>query len=73
MFNGRNFKAHNLITVTSLTGKQDNGEPIPIAAESTTTFAVDDHKQEVRFSEPSISTSSTTGITKIVNKNYYFS
>ena len=53
--------------------EEDNGEPIPIAAESTTTFAVDDHKQEVRFSEPSISTSSTTGITTIVNKKYYFS
>ena len=52
--------------------EEDNGEPIPVAAESTTTSAVDDHKQ-VRFSEPSISTSSTTGNTTIVNKNYYFS
>ncbi len=52
--------------------EEDNGEPIPIAAESTTTSAVDDYKK-VRFSGPSISTSSTTGNTTIVHKNYYFS
>jgi hypothetical protein len=51
--------------------EEGNGEPMPIAAESTSTSAVDDQKQ-VRFSEASISTSSTTGKTTIVNKNYYF-